>query len=795
MAQKPQEIIELEKIYGITLEEKNIVDYDDRNFYKLGKNGEIVAINLVGNGIEKIKGFEKLTHLRELYLDENKIQKIENLENLTNLQVLSLGINQITKIENLEKLTNLQMLSLNSNQISKIENLENFVGLQNLSFAGNQITKIENLEKLINLQKLSLYKNKITKIENLGKLTNLQKFSLSSNQITKIENLEKLTNLQWLYLYDNKITKIENLEKLTNLPNLKELKIYLNPFEEELENIKLEENNNLETLRNYFKLQKAQDKIEINLIKKVMLVGNHGSGKSTFLHYLFKNNLKKTQQSTHILSIEKYPKSGDTKAMFYDFGGQDYYHGIYKAFMTNEALNLIFWKNSTNNNTLGADKNGGETQNFNREYWISQIKHFGRENKSWLIQNHFAGDKREPLVDDRLQREIEDEYHVILAGEIKPNLVALKANLQAYIDEPKTIEISKSYNDFIANEILNHTSYEAVSVDELEKKFDNTEKINFRTQLSQLSLQGMVLYYKDVKVLEDVVWLNPQAIVKHIHEEVFEKKKMKKYAGIVPKTEFEEICRDERIRRMLRENKVIYFDSVENNYIIPSYLKRADKEGDEFFYFTSFHKPSLILKFEYFIPFGFINQLICHYGAIEEKKTYWRDMLLFTVNERKTQIFIKLDFEALTIEINVANKEDANKPKKIIKNIFDDICALYKDMSGYRSQLLPKSEKADDIEDRDKNDIPIEYPKDMYISLDGENFVDFTILNDEEKTQESILAYELEKSKINKTKAKSLFTRNFAYLATNNKGLNNSTFAHKIQLILHCNPQATDKLS
>ena len=151
-----------------------------------------------------------------------------------------------------------------------------------------------------------------------------------------------------------------------------------------------------------------------------MLVGNHASGKSTFLDYFLNNKIPKNHKSTHILNIEKYPTDSDTTAIFYDFGGQDYYHGIYKAFMTNKALNLIFWKNTTDNNILGNDKNhdNAKTQNFNRGYWIKQIEHFGKENSSWLIQNHFTNDKRVALTDNNLQELITDEYHISLINPI-----------------------------------------------------------------------------------------------------------------------------------------------------------------------------------------------------------------------------------------------------------------------------------------------------------------------------------------------------------------------------------------
>lgn len=682
---KPKEILELEKVYGIELKEEIYTNYLELNYFKLDKDKSVIEINLTGNNIEEIKGFDTFK----------------------NLQILNLSNNRITKIENLDKLQNLKKLFLSFNRIKKIENLDNFRNLEILSLYNNQIENIEEVRNLLN-------------------------------------------------------------KKL--FPKLKHLVIDENPFEKKLKNIKFGGYvNNLETLRNYFKLEDAKNKIEIKNIPKIMLVGNHNSGKSTFLNYFLNDNFDKKSRSTHILNIRKYKKDDTTKAIFYDFGGQDYYHGIYKAFMTNEALNLIFWKEDSNNNNLGNDSNGGFTQNFNREYWIKQVKHFGDKNKSWLIQTFLDENRRKALTNDKLQEVIDDEYHITLKSPIKPNLKALKENLNLFIEKSSNISISKNYYDFINSHITNATLHNYVNVEELEKKFINSENINFKEQLSQLSLQGVILYY-NIPALENVVWLNSQATVEHIHKEVFEKGKMEEFKGKVPKTEFEKICSDEKIRLMLKENKVIYFDVLEENYIIPSYLPIANKDGEEFFYFSIFSKASLTLKFEYFIPFGFMNQLICHYGDIREKKRYWRDMLLFTVDGRNTQVLIKLDFETLTIELFVSNKDDSTREKEVIKTIFDDICAFYVNNENHRSKLLPdiKETKKDNF----KHIIPINYPDELYISLDNKYFVNFNILDDETKTKESILAYEIEDFKINKTNAKSLFTRNFAYLATNNKGLN-----------------------
>jgi len=690
---KPEEIAAIEKAYGVTLEQKDEVVWGERNCYALNSDGAVVALNLISNQIQEIKGLENLTALNILFLDNNQIQKIKGLENLTALNTLS----------------------LHNNQIQEIKGLENLTALNTLDLRDNQIQEIKGLEKL----------------------------------------LEKLEKLEELYIFDN-------------------------PFEQELPELKLKfGDSNLTVIKNYFALTMAEDKIEIAAIQKVMLVGNHACGKSTFLEYFLTDEIKE-QNTTHVLKVQEYPQNSEKKAMFYDFGGQDYYHGIYKAFMTNKSLNLIFWKNDANSNTKGDDKNGGETQNFNREYWIKQIRHYGNDNKSWLIQTHVdkRGD-RAALSDAKLQAHISDEYHISLTNPPKPHLKALKENLENVIDECNETKrfLSKKYIDFLQKEIYGYQSHEPVKAEELKRKLGKIAGFDFQEQLKQLTLQGEILY---CEVIDDtvcpnpkaMVWPNPKATVEHIHKNVFEKEAMKKYAGKAPKAEFEELC-DSKTIKMLEINKVVYLDKTDANnqfYVIPSYLPNAEENGSDFFMFANFAVPSLVLKFEYFIPFGFINQLICHYGDLKEAKIYWRDVLMFTADETKTRALIKLDFEKLLIKIFVSSQE-TSRAKEVVKIIFDDLITFYNDKApNYKSRLFSEEEKEKQAEREETK----ECPDDVHICLDNRYFVHYNTLQDEKTTTE-IVAYELKKESValDKENPKILSTRAFAFMAPQNKELKN----------------------
>ena len=152
---------------------------------------------------------------------------------------------------------------------------------------------------------------------------------------------------------------------------------------------------------------------------------------------------------------------------------------------------------------------------------------------------------------------------------------------------------------------------------------------SLKGDLHQLYLHGEVIYYKDDKELSDLVWLDPEATVNYIHSEILNKEFIKK-RGVIEKYLLPN--KDKNLVRLLELEKVIYYNKNEDQYIIPGYLPLAD--GDEMYEWLklSYLQPNITLKFEHFIPFGLINQLICYYGQGDnELKKFWRDQLFFTL--------------------------------------------------------------------------------------------------------------------------------------------------------------------
>ena len=647
------------------------------------------SLNLSGNQLASIEGLEKLTELSFLYLGNNQLTCIEELGKLFNLYSLDLGSNQLRSIEGLEHLSQLHSLNLSGNQLKSIEGLEHLSKLHSLNLSGNRLKSIEGLEALEELDELDFSDNQLSHAKGLESLSKLSRLNLSRNHLLKIEGLEPLSLLESLDLSNNQFSVIENLPQTS----LKELKVEGNDIKYIRRDLSDKESeqlpcrliftpyeNHLEDIQRWQKRKPLLQKLHLPI--KVMLLGNHSSGKSTFLSSLCKG--EKETGSTHVLRVVK---RGDLGANFYDFGGQDFYHGIYNAFYSTGALYVLFWRLALDRNSRGEellkDNNPHREKvlNFNRNYWLGQIRYTnqqrsivgrdtsGRENVL-VIQTYADCDPQQNLKQTDLS--VREEFYIALEREIKGTKGQQSLFLQqdkaakqylrlrmkeeiARLKEKTSIDVTRSekilYN-YILQKKTSLGSDSPIPIEDLLNAMPGyTDSISsLKGDLHQLYLHGEVIYYKDDKELSDLVWLDPEATVNYIHSEILNKEFIKK-RGVVEKYLLPN--KDKNLVRLLELEKIIYYNKNEDQYIIPGYLPLADDDEMYEWLKLSYLQPNITLKFEHFIPFGLINQLICYYGQGEnDLKKFWRDQLFFTlVNIPSEKERIKREREGSSLHV------------------------------------------------------------------------------------------------------------------------------------------------
>ncbi|MCE8165287.1 leucine-rich repeat domain-containing protein [Porphyromonas gingivalis] len=805
-------------------------------FEGLDHLASLTELILWNNQISKLEGLNALSSLTELYLLDNQIAKLEGLNSLTSLTVLDLSYNQISKLEGLASLTSLTRLDLSDNQISKLEGLNALSSLTELYLSGNQIAKLEGLDHLTSLINLFLSGNRISKIDGLASLTSLRMLYLSKNQINNLEELKDLTQLQKLDVSGNKIQSVDDIKLLAPIlgQRLKDLKIHNNPFVASSGLILSPYENHLPEIKALLE-KEAQSKVLHDPFCKVMLLGNHCSGKSTFLKKY--DTGYQCEGSTHVLSVHR---ATEPNAIFYDFGGQDYYHGIYQAFFTTQSLYLLFWDAKKDRNFVSVDNREYQTLNFNRPYWLGQIAYAcnrwmsaggeqDNEDKpqaiddTIIIQTHAdeTGAKQQTLGCVAGDSVLEEIY---VSLEPKANSAVHALNYlnervrEVVASRSKSIQITEKDRELyealptIAGDNKHiPISLEALAA-QLNKGRDEKDLYTIeylQTELNQLSLRGEVLYYRENEKLNSYVWLDPAAFVQMIHGEILQKDDINR--GTVPKevferklhrlssgsTSVEHVQNGNMILQLLLEELIVYEDK--NCYVIPGYLPlRSDDEADEL-RILRFDRPNFVLKFERFIPFGLINQIIAYYGREEGAlKRYWRDQVIFTAGremdrrqieqEEKKEglpktnaedylIWIKLDFANLTISVLIKEQKKtfAKDMQQKEVAILSDILDMYWNNIPPREQIGDKGaeETRSSIRETNRKKRPIQ---DLYLSyaeadkdLTESHYIHLGTLDDESKTTARIAAYPLKDGAIDKERVREVSTRPYKHLSINKK--------------------------
>ena len=831
------QISKLEGLDGLT--SLTVLDLSHNQISKLEGPASLTSLtrlDLSDNQISKLEGLASLTSLTRLDLSGNQIAKLEGLDSLTSLIGLNLSGNQLIKLEGLERLTSLIGLNLSDNQISKLEGLASLTSLTVLDLSYNQISKLEGLASLTSLTRLNLVGNQISKLEGLASLTSLTELYLSDNQISNLEGLKDLTQLQDLDVSGNDIQSVDDIEPLSLIlgQRLKDLKIHNNPFVK-LSGLILSPfgNHSPEIKALLEKEKQKKTSVEYHPFCKVMLLGNHSSGKSTFLKkydpdYRFKG-------STHVLSVHR---TAEPNAIFYDFGGQDYYHGIYQAFFTTQSLHLLFWHADTDRNSVGKDRNGFQTRNFNRPYWLGQIAY--ASNRCMSVGGNPDGKDTPQTTDDTIiiqthadETAAKQQTLGCAAGDsvLEEIYVSLKSKgksaiyARRYLNE-RVREVIANRNKPIKITEKDKGLYEAlpsiaerykhipISLEALAAQLNKGRAENdlytieyLQTELNQLSLRGEVLYYRENEKLNSYVWLNPAAFVQMIHWEILKKKSIDK--GKIRKDTFrkklDKLCSDGQTGigennmtlQLLLEELIVYEDK--ECYVIPGYLPlHSDDEAYKWLTW-GFEGPNFVLKFERFIPFGLINQIIAYYGREEGAlKKYWRDQVIFTAGreldrqtleqEEKKEglpkanaedylIWIKLDFTDLAISVFIREqrKTSAKEIQRKEAAILSDILDMYWSNIPPREQIGDKGaeQTRSSIRETNRKKRPIQ---DLYLSCAGadkdlteSHYIHLGTLDDESKTTARIAAYPLKDGAIDKERVREVSTRPYKHLSVNKK--------------------------
>lgn len=746
------------------------------NNFELDFNGEVIFLDLQNQVLKSdIAQLSNLRGLLSLGLNNTGISNLNFLHNLTRLHSLYIRNAKVRDFDFLPYLSRLTTLDCSGIKGFPIDTLvSNTPGLRRLSMCGNTLRSVEFVKFLPNLETLELDFNQISDLSPLIDVPNLYSLNIARNLVEDVTPLRFTKRLRHLDISGNRV-RMFNIGAL--IDKLVYLKADQNPFVPEAQLILNDGENHQTMIKNYLLRQAENNKQKVRLPAKVLLMGNHASGKSSLLNYIQEGKLPKSMSSTHIIQIQRYPLTGGQLplAMFYDFGGQDYYHGIYRAFLSGGAINLILWNASNNLNQIREDSHKRITQDFKLDYWLAQKQYLENEKESgvvapvMLIQTRSDEHQKISHEISATEHGIENEFFVCLSSEAKfPNphrkeiqkraLKYLKSSILAMIhDNQVEKEEPIWYIDFLQYVISQATigDHHPRKVKDLLKYYRRNvpNKINYlKDDLHQLFRQGLILYYKDD--LPDEVWLNPVALVKYVHSDILNSKLIADSKGSVPPSVF--TADQMEIVKLLVKQKVLFLHEITGEYIIPNFLCLAKKHGELELYTFGLGDPLFTMKFKKFLPFGLINQIICFFGELPDEKRFWRDRLLFTL-DGKAKVLININFQLLEIDVFIAFASEVEQVEKeqIKKYLFYGILGLYWDLDLLKfkdfTAYVDGSLKMDAFSEEDPMHLklmatdsfynnPACRPMDLFISLNHKDFINYKDLCSDEGSV-AIIAY------------------------------------------------------
>jgi internalin A len=795
------------------------------------KKTKNTTLDLCGLGLTQIP-FEiaELTWLTRLWLHSNQLTKIEGLSTLTNLTQFFLHNNQLTKIEGLTTLTNLTTLWLDNNQLTKIEGLSTLTNLTELVLANNQLTKIEGLTTLTNLTSLYLYYNQLIKIEGLTTLTNLTELNLSGNHLTKIEGLITLTNLTELWLSNNHISDLSPLlfliKKGINVKwsddyNERENSILIKNNPLEIPDIETVQRGN-EAILQYFEEKEAKKEVKKQNRAtthdtpsvKMILFGNSGAGKTNLSKYLRTGLFdEKDRDSTHGILIENWPKPEDENILvhIWDFGGQEYYHGAYRLFMTNKTVFVLLWEQDTNQNfgnkrTLVSDENGVEKYeelvHFELQYWLDNIAHFAPESPIFLVQNKIdAPDNQQKRHLPELFEDysISDDFAISLKSGSDPSNKKEYRSLQHFKKELIEMLKLRIYKD---DKILSRLKIRNLLLDLQEKKFygnpfskykdaveisvNDFEKImktvkvdiqltNTRDVLGWLHTRGIVLFYKDNPELRDKAFLQPKKIIDFIYG-ILNKNILEKDGQFSAQDlDNEEIDKETAIALMLQMELIFEVPYQKDEYIAPQYLPETHALQDLYEIASEEIKnSSFSVKLPLFYYRRVMQQLILFYGKNQDAGClayFWKHGILIKKDGIRLLIKGLYPNENEQEGIIVIATDKSKDFQKLQKKVFNKIKSIvYDEKEAEEIDPLIEDEDIENINPSKLERITLKNKerhvhinakqekmnKRMEVSSDGIHFITYeNLLDQAEKNERKILAFDKNK------KPKYLITNDF----------------------------------
>ena len=357
------------------------------------------------SGVVDLSSLAGLQGLQVLGLEDTGVTDLSPLAGLQSLQTLNLTATPVIDFLPLSSFKALQRLDLEECHITDLSPLS---GLQELKVLGLQycrgVRDLSPLSSLQGLQCLDLFSCLfVTDLWPLSGLRVLQRLNLrdclSVTDLAALAGLPELESLDlgwcWNVTDLSPLTGLQRLQSLSldgcrhavpvmlirslaELPRLTEL------FADQAVGVPREVlsrhsfDNCLPRLRAYFSELALGAEAENEV--KLILLGNGRVGKTQLCRRFRGQPFDESIESTHGVKLWREQlrlQTGGQEQVFqvnwWDFGGQDIYHGTHALFLRSRAVFLILWTPALENRDEYTE-NGSPLRNQPLSYWLSYVR-------------------------------------------------------------------------------------------------------------------------------------------------------------------------------------------------------------------------------------------------------------------------------------------------------------------------------------------------------------------------------------------------------------------------------------
>ncbi|MFK7771037.1 MAG: COR domain-containing protein [Saprospiraceae bacterium] len=691
LSEIPKEIGALQNLKRIKIGGKNT----DENWAisdcrKLGSLTKLEEVDLSHNSISDISFIGRwLAELKYLNLEENKIHDISPFGNLQKLQELNLSYNvAIVDYSILKKLENLKKLNLDRNGISDISFLENLKELTHLGIMLNDISDVEVISKLENVTTLYLSHNEILKVKPLIKLKKIEHLFLIDNPINDCPPEVYQTNdIHQIRAYFEGISRdaTSNIEQKIDIqPNLEIPTANISPNLDEKARDVLGGDKNFEEL--FGEEDKVKPTPEIDDIK-LIFVGNSGAGKTQLSKFFENGKLDKKRETTHGIRLNRWLPKGKVSPAFkeikdkvaanvWDFGGQEYYHGTFRLFLSNHAVYILLWETDTNKNDIISTEvrkdESEDLQHYHYKYWLDNIRHFAPDSPILLVQNKVDKDQRQRISTTWIDEyKIFGDHHISLHEAAKASSSKYKWSFDTFCNDlsecfgkilkrkaeqkrsiawlkirDAVVEVSQGKN--AKNPFSKHLKIgKSIKIKDFEKACLEIEseltESEVYTMPRWLHNSGLVIYFGEDDILNDTVYLDPIWVTTGIYKILNETVRAK--AGVFSKKDInaKKGLDEETVLALMKEMEIVFEKMDEpDTYVAPQYLPETHPVEDLYAIAANgLQQKAYYVRLPLYFFRKVLQRMIFFYGMSPnvDAKYYWKQGILF--EKKGTKVMFK----------------------------------------------------------------------------------------------------------------------------------------------------------